>query len=173
MPYKPFPTSTLKDVEIKNAREIHVFTDGACSGNPGPGGWGAVIYNPANDLAIDISGHGGHETTNNRMELMGAIAALEFLLDRRGPMFVALHTDSKYVYAGATEWIYKWRKNRFLLANGDPVKNEDLWRRLDDARNAHKIVRWQWMRGHEGHEFNERADRLTYSASRKAENIKG
>ncbi len=133
---------------------VIIHTDGACRGNPGPGGWGAVLQTG-----------GGHEkelwggealTTNNRMELMAAIQALEALTR---PCRVDLHTDSKYVMQGITEWIRGWKARGWKTADKRPVKNDDLWRRLDAARARHE-VKWHWVKGHAGHELNERADRL-------------
>lgn len=133
---------------------VIIHTDGACKGNPGPGGWGAVLQ-----------AGGGHEkelwggepnTTNNRMELMAAIMALEAL---KRPCKVELHTDSKYVMQGITEWMRGWKARGWLTADKKPVKNADLWQRLDAARLRHD-VKWRWVKGHAGHELNERADQL-------------
>jgi len=133
---------------------VIIHTDGACKGNPGPGGWGAVLQ-----------AGGGHEkelwggepnTTNNRMELMAAIMALEVL---KRPCKVELHTDSKYVMQGITEWMRGWKARGWLTADKKPVKNADLWQRLDAARLRHD-VKWRWVKGHAGHELNERADQL-------------
>ena len=138
-----------------NNREIRVeiFTDGACSGNPGPGGWGAILR--WRDTERVLKG-GESETTNNRMELMAAIKALESL-DR--PVKVDLYTDSTYVQKGITEWIHSWKRRGWKTASRTPVKNEDLWRRLDNAIQ-HQDVSWHWVKGHAGHEGNERADAL-------------
>lgn len=133
---------------------VIIHTDGACKGNPGPGGWGAVLQ-----------AGGGHEkelwggeanTTNNRMELMAAIMALEAL---KRPCKVELHTDSKYVMHGITEWMRGWKARGWLTADKKPVKNAELWQRLDAARLRHD-VKWRWVKGHAGHELNERADQL-------------
>jgi len=132
---------------------VVIYTDGACSGNPGPGGWGAVLMHGGKTK--DLSG-GELQTTNNRMELMGAIAALEALTK---PCQVELHTDSQYVMKGISEWIHNWKRRGWKTADGKPVKNDDLWRRLDEARARHD-VKWRWVKGHAGHEFNERADEL-------------
>ena len=132
---------------------VVIYTDGACSGNPGPGGWGAVLMHGGKTK--DLSG-GELQTTNNRMELMGAIAALEAL---KKPCQVELHTDSQYVMKGISEWIHNWKRRGWKTADGKPVKNDDLWRRLDEARARHD-VKWRWVKGHAGHEFNERADEL-------------
>ncbi|WP_295705148.1 ribonuclease HI [uncultured Brevundimonas sp.] len=133
---------------------VIIHTDGACKGNPGPGGWGAVLQ-----------AGGGHEkelwggertTTNNRMELMAAIQALEAL---KRPCKVELHTDSKYVMQGITEWMRGWKARGWVTADKKPVKNAELWQRLDAARLRHD-VKWRWVKGHAGHELNERADGL-------------
>ena len=132
---------------------VEIFTDGACSGNPGAGGWGAVLR--WRDSERELQG-GESETTNNRMELMAAIKALESL-DR--PVKVDLYTDSTYVQKGITEWIHSWKRRGWKTASRTPVKNEDLWRRLDNAIQ-HQDVSWHWVKGHAGHEGNERADAL-------------
>jgi len=132
---------------------VLIFTDGACSGNPGPGGWGAVMISGENRKEI-CGGEPG--TTNNRMELMAAIQALEAL---KKPCKVELHTDSTYVMKGISEWIHSWKRRGWRTADGKPVKNDDLWRRLDEARSRHD-VKWHWVKGHAGHELNERADEL-------------
>ena len=132
---------------------VMIFTDGACSGNPGPGGWGAVLIHGATEK--ELSG-GELATTNNRMELMAAIQALEAL---KKPCRVELHTDSKYVQQGIGEWIHGWKRRGWKTADGKPVKNDDLWRRLDEARSRHDVT-WRWVKGHAGHELNERADAL-------------
>ncbi len=132
---------------------VTIYTDGACSGNPGPGGWGAVLMH--GERAKEISG-GELATTNNRMELMGAIQALEALTK---PCRVELYTDSQYVMKGISEWIHAWKRRGWKTADGKPVKNDDLWRRLDEARLRHD-VQWRWVKGHAGHELNERADML-------------
>ena len=133
--------------------EVVIYTDGACSGNPGPGGWGAVLR--WNGTEKDL--HGGElQTTNNRMELMAAISALEGLTR---PSQVELHTDSKYLLDGITKWIAGWQRNGWRTAAKKPVKNEDLWRRLVTAMDRHEIT-WQWVKGHAGDEGNERADEL-------------
>jgi ribonuclease HI len=137
--------------------EVEIWTDGACSGNPGPGGWGAVLR--AGEHEKELSG-GENPTTNNRMELMGAIAALEAL---KKPSTVELHTDSKYVHDGISKWIHGWKRNGWKTADKKPVKNMDLWQRLDQAVQRHD-VQWRWVKGHAGHELNERADRLAVAA---------
>ncbi|WP_090876421.1 ribonuclease HI [Bauldia litoralis] len=132
---------------------VEVWTDGACSGNPGPGGWGAVMK--SNGHEKDLSG-GEALTTNNRMELMAAIAALEAL---KRPSTVDLHTDSQYLRGGIMGWIHGWKKNGWKTSARKPVKNVDLWQRLDALREKHE-VRWHWVKGHAGNEANERADQL-------------
>ena len=132
---------------------VMIFTDGACSGNPGPGGWGAILISGENRK--EIAG-GELATTNNRMELMAAIQALEAL---KKPCKVELHTDSTYVMKGISEWIHAWKRRGWKTADNKPVKNDDLWRRLDEARARHD-VHWRWVKGHAGHELNERADEL-------------
>ncbi len=136
---------------------IDIFTDGACSGNPGPGGWGAILRWRGREK--ELSG-GAAETTNNRMELMAAIAALESLTR---PVKARVHTDSQYVKHGITQWIAKWKQNGWKTAARKPVKNTDLWQRLEQAANAHD-VEWHWIRGHSGHLENERADELARNA---------
>lgn len=132
---------------------VDIFTDGACKGNPGVGGWGALLRNKG--VERELFG-GERDTTNNRMELMGAISALEALTRH---CQVRLHTDSKYVMQGITEWIGNWKKRGWKTADKKPVKNEDLWRRLDAIAARHEIE-WIWVKGHAGHEGNERADVL-------------
>ena len=140
--------------------KIEIFTDGACLGNPGPGGWGALLRRY--DTEKEIAG-GERETTNNRMELMAAIQALETL---KRPCSVELTTDSNYVRQGMTEWLPRWQANGWKTAARKPVKNEDLWRRLIAASARHE-VRWCWVRGHSGHPENERADCLATDAARR------
>ena len=132
---------------------VEVWTDGACSGNPGPGGWGAILS--YNGVEKELSG-GEAQTTNNRMELMAAISALEAL---KRPVTVALHTDSQYLRQGITGWIHGWKKNGWKTADRKPVKNAELWQRLEAALGRHKIE-WKWVKGHAGDEMNERADAL-------------
>ena len=141
--------------------EVVIYTDGACSGNPGPGGWGALMISGGHRK--DICG-GEPDTTNNRMELMAAIQALEALTK---PCKVELHTDSTYVMKGISEWIHSWKKRGWKTADKKPVKNEDLWRRLDQARLRHEVD-WRWVKGHAGHEFNEHADALAGKGLREA-----
>ncbi|HEX8232861.1 MAG TPA: ribonuclease HI [Caulobacteraceae bacterium] len=132
---------------------VLIYTDGACSGNPGVGGWGAVLISGANEREL----WGGEAaTTNNRMELTAAIRALEAL---KRPCRVELHTDSQYVRNGICEWLPGWKRRGWMTADKKPVKNEDLWRALDEARLRHEVD-WRWVKGHAGHELNERADAL-------------
>jgi ribonuclease HI len=132
---------------------VTIFTDGACKGNPGPGGWGAILISGGHRK--DLWG-GEPETTNNRMELMAAIQALEAL---KKPCTVELHSDSTYVLKGITEWMAGWKARGWKTGDRKPVKNEDLWRRLDQARLRHDVT-WRWVKGHAGHELNEHADAL-------------
>jgi ribonuclease HI len=132
---------------------VTIFTDGACSGNPGPGGWGAIMM--SGQHRKELSG-GEAATTNNRMELTAAIAALEAL---KGPSRVDIHTDSEYVQKGISTWIHGWKRNGWRNNLKQPVKNADLWQRLDAAQARHD-VHWHWVRGHAGHAENERADEL-------------
>ena len=133
--------------------KVVIFTDGACSGNPGPGGWGAILTLGAREK--EICG-GEPNTTNNRMEMMAAIQALEMLTK---PCKVELHTDSQYLRNGVTQWIHAWKARGWKTADKKPVKNEDLWKRLDSARLRHDVD-WRWVKGHAGHVMNERADGL-------------
>ena len=134
---------------------VKLFTDGACKGNPGPGGWAFILQHPASGKAHEGSGGEGH-TTNNRMELMAAISALEALTR---PCAINLHTDSIYVRDGVTGWIHNWKKRGWKTADKKPVKNVELWQRLDQATQRHDIE-WKWVKGHAGDEMNERADAL-------------
>jgi len=136
---------------------VEIFTDGACSGNPGPGGWGLVLR--YNGTEKELSG-GEVETTNNRMELMAAIEGLRALTR---PMRIHIHTDSTYVKDGITKWIVNWKRNGWKTAAKKPVRNVDLWQALDDALVGHK-VEWFWVKGHSGHAENERADALARAA---------
>ncbi|MCX7359845.1 MAG: ribonuclease HI [Alphaproteobacteria bacterium] len=136
---------------------VNIWTDGACSGNPGPGGWGAILT--YGDTTKELSGAEA-ATTNNRMELMGAISALEAL---KRQTKVTLHTDSKYVMDGVTKWIHGWKKNGWKTADKKPVKNEDLWKRLDAANASHDVT-WKWVKGHADDVMNNRADELARNA---------
>ena len=133
--------------------EVEIFTDGACKGNPGPGGWGAILR--SNGKERELSG-GEAPTTNNRMELMAAIEALNAL---KKPCRVQLYTDSNYVRDGITKWIHGWRRNGWKTADKKPVKNAELWQALLEASAPHRID-WHWVKGHAGHPENERADAL-------------
>ncbi len=138
-------------------KHIEIYTDGACSGNPGPGGWGALLR--WNGKTKELSG-GTADTTNNRMELMAAISALEALKE---PVTADLYTDSAYVRDGIAKWIIGWKKNGWKTADKKPVKNAELWQRLDEARKIHKVD-WHWVKGHAGHPENERCDELAREA---------
>ncbi|MCG8562094.1 MAG: ribonuclease HI [Hyphomicrobiales bacterium] len=133
--------------------EVVIYTDGACSGNPGPGGWGAVLISGTHRK--EIKG-GETQTTNNRMELTAAIEALDAL---KAPSRVEVHTDSSYLRGGITDWIRTWQRNGWRTSNKKPVKNVDLWQRLEEARGRHEVS-WHWVKGHAGHPENERADEL-------------
>jgi ribonuclease HI len=138
--------------------ELIAYTDGACSGNPGPGGWGALLIARDGDVVLkERALKGGEaETTNNRMELLAAITALETL---HRPTTLTIVTDSSYVKDGITSWIHGWKKRGWKTAAKKPVKNEDLWRRLDETVARHNVT-WEWVKGHAGHPENERADEL-------------
>jgi len=150
-----------RNVNKSMTDKIDIFTDGACKGNPGVGGWGALLRGKGKEREL----YGGERvTTNNRMELMGAISALEALTR---PCQVRLHSDSKYVLQGISEWLPGWKQRGWKTASKQPVKNEDLWRRLDAVATQHQIE-WIWVKGHAGHDGNERADQL---ANRGVEQI--
>ena len=134
-------------------KRVDIFTDGACSGNPGPGGWGAVLRSGGHEK--ELCG-GERDTTNNRMELTAAIEALEALTE---PCQVTLTTDSTYVRDGITRWLANWRKNGWRTAAKKPVKNQELWQKLDRQASRHDVI-WKWVKGHSGHPDNERADML-------------
>ena len=138
--------------------ELFAYTDGACSGNPGPGGWGALLIarNGEETLRERALSGGEAETTNNRMELLAAIMALE-ALERASAITIV--TDSAYVKNGVTSWIHGWKRNGWKTSARKPVKNEDLWRRIDEAQARHSVT-WEWVKGHAGHPENERADEL-------------
>ena len=137
---------------------LFAYTDGACSGNPGPGGWGVLLVaKNQNKIIKERELFGGQEnTTNNQMELLAAISALE-ALDR--PSKIKIITDSSYVKNGVTQWLENWKNNKWKTASKKPVKNAELWRRLDQARSRHEVT-WEWVKGHAGHPENERADEL-------------
>src|SRR3954447_22272788 len=148
---------SMSDDDAQPRAAVEIFTDGACSGNPGPGGWGAVLRYA--DIERELSG-GEKATTNNRMELMAAIAGLEAL---KRPCRVALYTDSLYLRDGITKWLPNWKARGWKTAGREPVKNVDLWQRLEEAASRHQID-WHWVRGHAGHPENERADALARGA---------
>ena len=139
-------------------KHVAIFTDGACKGNPGPGGWSAILRTGAHEKELSGS---DPATTNNRMEMTAVIKALGAL---KQPCAVSLHTDSRYVIDGITKWIYGWKKNGWRNAQKKPVLNSDLWIALDEARAGHKIE-WIWVKGHDGHPENERADQLASDAA--------
>ena len=141
------------------SNRVEIFTDGACSGNPGPGGWGAILR--FRGQSRELSG-GEADTTNNRMELLAAIAALEALTR---PCAVDLYTDSNYLRGGITQWVNGWVRNGWKTADKKPVKNVDLWQRLIAARDRHDVA-WHWVKGHAGHDENERADELAREGMR-------
>ena len=146
--------------------EVTLFTDGACLGNPGPGGWAALLRHGTRER--ELSGAEAH-TTNNRMELMAAIAGLEAL---RKPCAVVLTTDSQYVMRGVEEWMPRWIARGWRTAGGDPVKNRDLWERLSLASGVHRVT-WKWVRGHSGHADNERVDALARAAAEAVRDSSG
>ncbi len=138
---------------------VHIYTDGACLGNPGPGGWAALLRWNGQEKALVGA---ASRTTNNRMELRAAIEGLRAL---KKPCRVVIHTDSQYLRKGITQWIHNWRRNGWRTASKKPVKNQDLWRELLEVMKPHD-VRWEWVKGHAGHEENERVDRLATEAAR-------
>jgi len=142
----------------KPIKKVAIFTDGACKGNPGPGGWGAILRMGRHEK--ELSGHEA-ETTNNRMELTAAIRALNALKE---PCAVTLHTDSRYVVDGITKWVEGWKRKGWINASRQPVRNADLWHDLIEAAHRHEVT-WEWVRGHDGHVENERADRLASAAA--------
>jgi ribonuclease HI len=141
-------------------KEVEIHTDGACLGNPGPGGWAALLRHGATEREL-VGGE--PDTTNNRMELMAAIAGLEAL---KSPCEVVLHTDSQYVKKGIGEWLPNWIRRGWKTAAGEPVKNKDLWERLAAANTRHQVV-WKWVKGHAGHVDNERVDQLARAAAER------
>jgi ribonuclease HI len=153
--------ASVEESAVSDGDSVEIFTDGACSGNPGPGGWGAVLRAGPHEKEL----HGFESaTTNNRMELMAAIKALEAL---KRPSRVTITTDSNYVRLGITGWIHNWKRNGWRTADKKPVKNAELWRRLDDLRALHKVD-WHWVKGHAGHPENERADELARRGIKEA-----
>jgi ribonuclease HI len=155
-------TAGMRSDSEREADVVELFTDGACLGNPGPGGWGAVLRWRGHEK--ELSG-GEPMTTNNRMEMTAAIEALAAL---KRPSTVRLHTDSMYLRDGITRWIANWKRNGWRTADKKPVKNADLWQRLEQALAPHR-VEWHWVRGHAGHPENERADALARAAARAAQ----
>jgi ribonuclease HI len=153
----------LKEEAAQDQQAVTIFTDGACKGNPGPGGWGAILRFKGEER--EMFG-GDPATTNNRMEMTAVIEALQSL---KRPCRVTVYTDSQYVQKGITEWIASWKRRGWRTASKEPVKNVDLWKRLDDLAAGHRIS-WHWVRGHEGHIENERADEL---ANRGVESVNG
>jgi ribonuclease HI len=139
--------------ETENRKRIEIYTDGACSGNPGPGGWGAILRFQGNEK--ELSG-GQPSTTNNQMELQAAIEALKALKE---PCVVDLYTDSQYLRQGITQWIHNWKRNGWKTSDRKPVKNQELWVSLDELVKTHSIT-WHWLKGHAGHPENERCDEL-------------
>jgi ribonuclease HI len=144
---------TSPSSQSTNLKRIEIYTDGACSGNPGPGGWGAILR--FNDKERELSG-GSSQTTNNQMELQAAIEALKALKE---PCVVDLYTDSQYLRQGITQWIHGWKRNGWKTADKKPVKNQPLWLELDQLVHTHQIT-WHWLKGHAGHPENERCDEL-------------
>jgi ribonuclease HI len=151
------PESFCTIKERRPLKKVEIFTDGACSGNPGPGGWAAILR--YGKVEKEISGY-ELETTNNRMELMAVLAALRTL---KCPVVVSLYTDSRYLKDGITQWIHSWKRNGWKTSKREPVKNQDLWMALDEAAQRHEI-QWNWIKGHEGHAENERCDQLARMA---------
>jgi ribonuclease HI len=152
-------TSDPGAAAVASSNRVEIFTDGACSGNPGPGGWGAILR--FKGKSRELCG-GEADTTNNRMELLAAISALEALTR---PCAVDLYTDSNYLRGGITQWVYGWARNGWKTADKKPVKNVDLWQRLVAARDRHDVT-WHWVKGHAGHDENERADELAREGMR-------
>lgn len=152
-------------VELGSLRDIHVYTDGGCHGNPGPGGWAFVVHA---DGEVFRQKGAERDTTNNRMELKAVISALEYVDSNFNLDGVAvhIHTDSQYVQRGMNEWLARWLRNGFKTAAKKPVKNRELWLELNDLAEKH-TVRWHWVRGHAGHEFNEECDALVQDAIRE------
>ncbi len=142
-------------------KRVEIFTDGACKGNPGPGGWGAILRMGRHEK--ELSG-GEADTTNNRMEMTAVIRALTTLIE---PCEIMLHTDSRYVIDGMTKWVEGWKRKGWVNASKQPVRNQDLWHELTEAALRHKIE-WEWVKGHNGHPENERADQLASDAAMEA-----
>lgn len=142
-------------------KQVEIFTDGACKGNPGPGGWGVLLRRGQHEK--ELSG-GEADTTNNRMEMTAVLRGLTALIE---PCHVTIYTDSRYVIDGMTKWIHGWQKRGWINASKKPVRNADLWHELIEAVTAHDIT-WEWVRGHSGHTENERVDRLASDAAERA-----
>jgi ribonuclease HI len=142
--------------------QVVIYTDGACAGNPGPGGWGYIVLNAIDKAFIRRSCGGEKATTNNRMELMAAISALESFEQNR-PESITIITDSKYVLQGITEWIKGWKKNGWMGSNKTPVKNKDLWERLETTSLKYSNLKWVWVKGHSGNIWNDAVDELAVS----------
>jgi ribonuclease HI len=151
----------MPDTDMTTEKKIEIFTDGACKGNPGPGGWGVILRMGKHEKEMSGS---DPQTTNNRMEMTAVIRALNALTE---PCDVTVCTDSRYVIDGMTKWIQGWQKKGWINASKQPVRNADLWHDLIDAVRRHKVS-WQWVRGHDGHVENERADKLASDAARAA-----
>lgn len=143
---------------MRVASELHLYTDGACSS--GVGGFGCALVNPATEKHVSFSDGPFSETTNNQMEMMAVIAGLRFAQQRVGSSRILVISDSKYVINGITEWIHNWKKNGWFTASNKPVKNVELWQRMEACRDAHEFTRFEWVKGHNGNKFNELADRL-------------
>ena len=163
LPQSPITESQLPITSSTESKIISIHTDGACSKNPGPGGWGVVIH--FSDGSIKELGGGIRETTNNQMELQGAIAALEFLSTHKQSTPVDLYTDSKYVLDGITKWIKGWKKNGWKTKDNKPVKNQEFWQQLDPLNSSN--IRWHWVEGHSGDPDNERCDAIARSYTAK------
>jgi ribonuclease HI len=151
----------MPDSDMTTVKKIEIFTDGACKGNPGPGGWGVILRMGKHEKEMSGS---DPQTTNNRMEMTAVIRALNALTE---PCDVNVCTDSRYVIDGMTKWVQGWQKKGWINASKQPVRNADLWHDLIDAVRRHKVS-WQWVRGHDGHVENERADKLASDAARAA-----
>jgi ribonuclease HI len=151
----------MPDSDMTTVKKIEIFTDGACKGNPGPGGWGVILRMGKHEKEMSGS---DPQTTNNRMEMTAVIRALNALTE---PCEVTVCTDSRYVIDGMTKWVQGWQKKGWINASKQPVRNADLWHDLIDAVRRHKVS-WQWVRGHDGHVENERADKLASDAARAA-----
>tara|TARA_R110000851_G_scaffold59347_7_gene137363 strand:- start:633 stop:1118 length:486 start_codon:yes stop_codon:yes gene_type:complete len=139
-------------------KEFTIYTDGACANEIG--GYASLVLSPGKNALVDLSGGPFKSTTNNQMEMMGVIAGLEFVHRRMGPQNILVISDSKYVIEGITKWIHNWKKNQWFTAGQKPVKNRELWQRMDQARALHPLTRFEWVKGHAGDKYNEMADKL-------------